>query len=148
MVDNTSAVGNDCHPRVVPQLINGCQLSRGRDRSLWIQSLVEFLIFSGHLCPPIKAVPDGLVMTTTTTTTMVFLSPDRHHQVTSEVIKNGKTSYCDFLRYLLSCPRPASSITNMTLSVLQTPINRTMNSLLRFAISFASRINSAFNQQH
>jgi len=43
----------------------GCQLSRGRDGSLRIQSLVEFLISSGHLCSPLQAVPDGLVMTTT-----------------------------------------------------------------------------------
>ena len=45
--------------------INGCQLSRGRDGSLWIQSLVEFLISSAHLCPPYRQLPDGLVMTTT-----------------------------------------------------------------------------------
>jgi len=55
-------------------------------------------------------------------------------------------SYCDFLRYLLSWPRFASSMTSITLSVLQTPINRTMNSLLRFAINFASLINSACKQ--
>jgi len=49
MVDNTSAVDNNSHPWVVPQLINGCQLPRGRDGSLQIQSLVEFLISSGPL---------------------------------------------------------------------------------------------------
>jgi len=49
--------------------INGCQLSRGRDWSLQIQSLVEFLISSGPLCPPYRQLSDGLVMTTTTTTT-------------------------------------------------------------------------------
>jgi len=38
---------------VVPQSVNGCQLSRGRDGSLRIQSLVEFLISSGHLSPHI-----------------------------------------------------------------------------------------------
>ena len=53
MVDNTSAVGNDSRLWVVPQSINGCQLPRGRDGSLRIQSLVEFLISSGPLCPPI-----------------------------------------------------------------------------------------------
>jgi len=53
VVDNTLAVGNDSRPWVVPQLINGCQLSWGRDGSLWIQSLVEFLISSGHLSPHI-----------------------------------------------------------------------------------------------
>jgi len=53
MVDNTSAVGNDSRPWVVPQLINGCQLLRGRDGSLRIQSLVEFLISSRHLSPHI-----------------------------------------------------------------------------------------------
>jgi len=53
MVDNTSAVGNDSRHWVVPQSVNGCQLSRGRDRSLRIQSLVEFLISSGHLSPHI-----------------------------------------------------------------------------------------------
>jgi len=51
MVDNTSAVGNNSRPWVVSQSINGCQLSWGRDGSLQIQSLVEFLISSGHLCP-------------------------------------------------------------------------------------------------
>jgi len=74
MVDNTSAVGNDSRPRVVPQLINGCQLPWGRDGSFPIQSLVEFLIFSGHLCSPIQAVPDWLVITTTTTTTTTTTS--------------------------------------------------------------------------
>jgi len=53
MVDNTSAVGNDSRPWVVPQSINGCHLSWGRDGSLRIQSLVEFLICSGHLYPSI-----------------------------------------------------------------------------------------------
>ena len=53
MVDNTSAVGNDSGPWVVPQLINVCQLPRERDGSLQIQSLVEFLISSGHLSPHI-----------------------------------------------------------------------------------------------
>ena len=54
MVDNTSAVGNDSRPWVVPQLINGCQLPQGRDGSLQNQSLVEFLISSGPLCPPYR----------------------------------------------------------------------------------------------
>jgi len=52
MVDSMSAVGNDSHPWVVPQLRNGCQLPWGRDGSLQIQSLVEFIISSGSLCPP------------------------------------------------------------------------------------------------
>ena len=80
---------------------------------------------------------------------MLFLMPNQQCQSTEadkKEIFSRALSYCDFLRYLLSWPRLASSITSITLSVLQTPINRTMNSLLRLAISFASPINSAFNQ--
>jgi len=40
--------------------------TEGSDRSLRIQILVEFLISSGHLCPPYGQLPDGLVITTTT----------------------------------------------------------------------------------
>ena len=47
------AASNDSRPWVVPQLINACPLPRGRDGSLRIQSLVEFLISSGHLSPHI-----------------------------------------------------------------------------------------------
>ena len=53
MVDSMSAVGNDSRPWVVPQLIKWLStITRGRDGSLWIQSLVESNQSSGHLCPP------------------------------------------------------------------------------------------------
>ena len=56
--DNTSAVGNDSWPPVVP--INGCQLSRGRGGSLQTQSFVEFLISSGQFIPHIGNGLTGL----------------------------------------------------------------------------------------
>jgi len=52
MFDNTSAVGNDSHPWLVPQTINGCQLSRGRDGSIWIQSGGIPHLFGTSLSPP------------------------------------------------------------------------------------------------
>ena len=66
MVDNTSAVGNDSRPWVMPQSIKWLStITREMDPSrfrVWWNSSSLWGIF----CPPIYAVPDGLVMTTTT----------------------------------------------------------------------------------